>query len=123
MQFLWGKLWASYWFMSKNIPHRKHLIESEVDSLIKKLHGGSMLTHGELVEDNLILQNIGIKESKWLLIHEHCIQNTNQVDQGLGNHILCVSILNRSDEETKKNIFLPLLSATNWISQHEKLRP
>ena len=42
-----------------------------------------MLTHGELVEDNLILQNIGIKESKWLVIHKHFIQNMGDILVGV----------------------------------------
>ena len=43
-------------------------------------------------------------------------RNTNKIYQGVGNKLLCVSVLNRSGEATKKNVFLPLLLATNWIS-------
>ena len=81
------------------------------------------MTRVKLVEDNFIPQNLLIKESKWPVIHEHCMQNINQIDQGVGNQILCVPVLNRSGEEMKKNEFLPLLLATNWISQHVKSRP
>ena len=45
----------------KYISHGKHLIESEVDSLIDTLHRESLLMRGESVEENLILQNLAIK--------------------------------------------------------------
>ena len=99
----------------KKRPHGKHPIKSEFDSMIEIIHGGSLLMCSELVEENLILQNLGIKESKWLVIHEHCIRNINQIDQGVGNQQLCVSVLNRSGKETNNNIFLPFLLSTNWI--------
>ena len=50
-------------------------------------------------------------------------RNTNKIYQGVGNKLLCVSVLNRSGEATKKNVFLPLLLATNWISWHVKSIP
>ena len=102
--------------MSKKRPHGKQLIESEVYSLIKTLHVGILLTRGELVEENFILQNLVIKQSKCLLIQDHCIRNINQIDQRVGNQVLCVSVLNGSSEETRKNVLFPFLSATNWIS-------
>ena len=43
------------------VPHGKHLINSEVDSMIKTLHGGDLFTRGESSEENLIPQNFGIK--------------------------------------------------------------
>ena len=100
----------------KRIPHGKHLTESEVDSLIETLRGGSLATRDESVEENLIIQNRGIKESEWLVIHEHCMQENNQIYKGVGNQILCVSVINGSGEETKKKMFLPLLLDTNRIS-------
>ena len=80
------------------------------------------MTHDELVEENLILKNLGTKESKWLVIHKHCMQKPNKIDQGLGNQLLYISVLSRSVENTKKNVFLSLLSSTNWISRHGKSR-
>ena len=67
----------------KNIPHRKHLIESKDGILIETLSGGILLMRGEFVEDNVILQNIGIKESKWLVIHKHFIQNMGDILVGV----------------------------------------
>ena len=61
------------------------------------------------MEDNFIIQKLVTKESKWLVIHNHCIQNIDQIDQGEGNQQLCVSVINRHDEETKKNVFFPFL--------------
>ena len=82
----------------KYIPHGKHFIESEVDSLVETLHGGILLTRGELVEENLILQNLEMKESKWLVIHGHCMQNINKIDQGVVNQLLCLSVIKRSGD-------------------------
>ena len=48
----------------KKRPHGKHPIDSAVGSLIETLHCGSLFMRGELVEENFILQNIGIKLSK-----------------------------------------------------------
>ena len=78
----------------KKRPNCKQLIKREVDSMMETLHGGSLLTSGETVEDNLITQKLGIKESKWLVIHKHCIKNINQIDQVVGNQLLCVYVLN-----------------------------
>ena len=46
----------------KKRPHEKHLIKSEVGSLIETLHGVSLLTCGEYMEENFILQKLRIKE-------------------------------------------------------------
>ena len=89
----------------KKIPHGKHLIESEVDSLIKTLHVGSLLTRGELVEEDFIIQILVIKKSKWLLIQDHCIRSINRIDQGVGNQLLYNSVVNRSGKEMKNNVF------------------
>ena len=91
--------------MSKKRPHGKQLIESEVYSLIKTLHVGILLTRGELVEENFILQNLVIKQSKCLLIQDHCIRNINQIDQGVGNQLLYNSVINSYGKEMKNNLF------------------
>ena len=49
----------------KKRPRGKHPVDIGVDILIEKLHGGILLMRGELVEENLILQNLEINESKW----------------------------------------------------------
>ena len=99
------------------------LTERIFDSMIETLTGGSLLTRSELLQDNLILQKLGIKESKLLVIHKHCVWNTNIINQGVDNQLLCVSVLNRSGDSTKKNLFLPLFLATNCISWRGNSRP
>ena len=47
------------------------LTERIFDSMIETLTGGSLLTRSELLQDNLILQKLGIKESEWLVINEN----------------------------------------------------